>query len=95
MKTFALGLFDERLRRLVVGTAAAALLSVAFVGGASADTAASGNGGTVTTTADGGAVGVGDANTGEDEGGTATIADLLDGEGDLVAEALSLLVATE
>ncbi len=71
MKLFAFDLIEDRLRaarKPLAGLAAAGLLSFALVGGASADIAASGNGGTSDSDASGGDVSVG--TTEEEDDGT-------------------------
>jgi hypothetical protein len=63
-------------RRLVTGLALAGLLGFGLVAPVAAqdDTAAAGNGGTVTSSSNGGAVTVGDANSGDTEGTETTVA---------------------
>ena len=97
MKTIAFDLLDDRLRaarRLLGGAAAAGLLSVVLAGGVSADTAASGNGGTSVADASGGPVAVGtvDEAEGEETTGTDITVGLVSG-GDVAATAIGIILA--
>ncbi len=83
MRTFDVDLIDKLLRaahKLVTGLTAAGILSVGLVGGAAAqDTAASGNGGTADSSANGGAVAIGDVNSGGNVGNAVGVGDVWDG----------------
>ena len=95
MKTIAFDLLDDRLRaarRLLAGAAAAGLLSVVLAGGVSADTAASGNGGTSVADASGGPVAVGTVDEGEETTGTDITVGLVSG-GDVAATAIGIILA--
>ncbi|MDQ3693666.1 MAG: hypothetical protein M3464_08565 [Chloroflexota bacterium] len=63
-------------RRLIAGLAIAGLLGSSLSGAVLAqdDTAAAGNGGTVTSSANGGAVGMGSTNSGDTSGGVTVVA---------------------
>ncbi len=78
MRTFDLA----EARRLLAGIAVAGLLSVSLAAGVGAqdvDTAVAGNGGGSNASADGGAVGMTDVNSGDTSGTTASIGDIVSG----------------
>ncbi len=63
-------------RRAIAGLAIAGLVGASLSGAvlAQEDTAAAGNGGTVTSSANGGAVGMGNSNSGDTSGGVTVVA---------------------